>query len=78
MTPPTQDATARQRSGELSPVPGSSGNRPSGADIAELNRQIADLLDRSTQELRVAWRQLHRTGPPQRAQPRSANPRSRP
>jgi transposase-like protein len=25
---------------------------------------IAGLLDRSTQELRRAWRQLHRTGPP--------------
>jgi hypothetical protein len=30
-----------------------------------VDRQIAELLDRSTQELRVAWRQLHRTGPPQ-------------
>ena len=34
------------------------------ADIAEVERQIAGLVDRSTQELRLAWRQLHRTGPP--------------
>jgi hypothetical protein len=68
MTPPTQHASARQRSGEPSPVPGRCGNRtsrPGGADVVELNRQIADLLNRSTSELGLAWRQLHRTGPPQ-------------
>ena len=51
-----------------SAVPGRGGtrtNRPGGAGIAEVNRQIAELVDRSTQELRLAWRQLHRTGPPQ-------------
>jgi hypothetical protein len=64
----THDATARQHRGEPSPVPGRGGDRTSragGADITEVNRQIAELLDRSTQELRLAWRQLHRTGPPQ-------------
>jgi len=67
MTPPTQDATARQRSGEPSPVPGSFGNRrrPGGAAAAEVDHQIAELLDRSTSELRLAWSQLHRTGPPE-------------
>ena len=68
MTPPTHDAWARRHSGELSPVPGRAGNRRNrlaGADIAEADRQIAELLDRSTSELRLAWRQLHRTGPPQ-------------
>src|SRR6516162_706226 len=67
MTPPTQNASARQYSGEPSPVPGRVGNwrRPSGADAAEVERQIAELLDRSAQELRLVWRQLHRTGPPQ-------------
>ena len=68
MTPPTQDGTARQHSGERSPIPCQGGDRTSragSADITEVNRQIAELLDRSTQELRVAWRQLHRTGPPQ-------------
>src|SRR5262249_47739019 len=34
------------------------------ADVAEVERQIAKLVDRSTPELRLAWRQLHRTGPP--------------
>ena len=68
MTPPTQDATARQHSGEPSPIPGRRGNRTSragSADITEVDRQIAELLDLSTQELRLVWRQLHRTGPPQ-------------
>jgi hypothetical protein len=67
MAPPTHNATARQCSGEPSPVPGSFDNRsrPSRADVTAVDRQIAELLDRSTQELRVAWRQLHRTGPPQ-------------
>ena len=69
MTPSTHDAAARQHSGETpSPVPGSSRNgsrRPGGTDAAEVDRQIAELLKRSTSELRVAWRQLHRTGPPQ-------------
>ena len=37
----------------------------SGAGTAEVDRQIAELFDRSTSELRLAWRQLHRTGPPQ-------------
>jgi hypothetical protein len=68
MTPLTDDATARQLSREPSPVPGSFGNRsslPGSTNVAEIDRQIADLLDRSTSELRLAWRQLHRTGPPQ-------------
>ena len=68
MTPPTDDATARQHSGEPSPIPGRGSNRTSrsgSADIIGVDRQIAELLDRSTQELRLAWRQLHRTGPPQ-------------
>jgi hypothetical protein len=68
MTPPTHDATARQQCGEPSPVPCRGGDRTSragSADITEVNRQIAELLDWSTQELRLIWRQLHRTGPPQ-------------
>jgi hypothetical protein len=40
-------------------------SRPGGADAAVVDRQIAELLDRSTSELRLQWRQLHRTGPPQ-------------
>ncbi|MBV8912541.1 MAG: DUF2924 domain-containing protein [Acetobacteraceae bacterium] len=67
MTPPTHDATARQHPGELPTVLGNSGNRSraGSADSTEVNRKIVKLLDRSTQELRLAWRQLHRTGPPQ-------------
>ena len=58
MTPPTQDA---------SPVPGRGGDRgsrPGARDAAAADRQIAELRVRSTSELRLAWRQLHRTGPP--------------
>jgi hypothetical protein len=59
MKPPSHDPSA---------VPGRAGtrtNRPGNADVAQVNRQIAELVDRSTHELRLAWRQLHRTGPPQ-------------
>ena len=68
MKPPIHDPSARQHSGEPSPVPSRAGtrtNRPDNANVAEVNRQIAELADRSTHELRLAWRQLHRTGPPQ-------------
>ena len=68
MKPPIHDPSARQHSGEPSPVPGRGGtrtNRPGNADVAQVNRQIAELADRSTHELRLAWRQLHRAGPPQ-------------
>jgi len=68
MKPPIHDPSARQHSGEPSPVAGRAGtrtNRPGNADVTEVNRQIAELGDRSTHELRLAWRQLHRTGPPQ-------------
>src|SRR6516165_12105443 len=62
------NASARQDSGEPSVVPdrgGSRNNRPRNPDAAEVEREIAALLNRSTQELRLAWRQLHHTGPPQ-------------
>jgi hypothetical protein len=57
MTLSTHDAT---------PVPGSFGNRSNrgGTDVAELDRQIGELLNWSISELRLVWRQLHRTGPP--------------
>ena len=58
MKPPIRD---------LSPVPGRSDNRtsrPGNADVAEMDRQIAVLVDRSTHELRLAWRQLYCTEPP--------------
>jgi hypothetical protein len=62
------DASARQRSGGPSPVLGRGSDRNSrtrNTDIAEVERQIAGLVDRSTPDLRVAWRELHRAGPPQ-------------
>ena len=68
MKPAINDASARQRAGGPPPVPSRGGdweNRPRGSDIIEVERQIAELVDRSTQDLRVAWRELHRTGPPQ-------------
>ena len=68
MRPPTDDASARQHPGEPSSVPGRGGNRtsqPTSKHVAEIDCQIAELLNRSTQELRLAWRELHRTGPPQ-------------
>ena len=61
------DAAARQDSGGPSPVPrrgADRNNRPRRADGTELARDIAGFVDRSTQDLRLAWQQLHRTGPP--------------
>jgi hypothetical protein len=68
MKPAINEASARQRAGGPPPVPsrGDDGeNRSRRSDIIEVKRQIAELVDRSTQDLRVAWRELHRTGPPQ-------------
>ena len=67
MKPAINDASARQRAGEPSPVRHLNGHRhdrPRRPDRTEIERQIAGLANRSTQDLRVAWRQLHRTGPP--------------
>jgi hypothetical protein len=67
MKPAINDASARQDTGGPSPVPGHGGdrnNRRRRADGTELERDIAGLVDRSTQDLRLVWRQLHRAGPP--------------
>ena len=67
MTPPTNDTSARQHSGEPSPVPSRDGernNRRGKPDAAEADGEIAGLPNRSTQDLRLGWRKLHRTGPP--------------
>jgi Protein of unknown function (DUF2924) len=52
---------------DLLPVPGRGGNRtsrPGTAYVAEVDHQIAELVDQSPHELRLAWRQLYCTGPP--------------
>ena len=67
MTPATRAASARQPCGGPSPVPGRGGNRNDRARkprLSEVEAEIAGLAERSTQELRVAWRQFHRAAPP--------------
>ena len=68
MKPSIDLASARQNSDEPSPGRDRSGSltgRTRGPGPTTVNAEIAELVDRSTQELRLAWRQLHRTGPPQ-------------
>src|SRR5438445_10407106 len=67
MKSPIHDASARQHSGK--PFSGLSANdarrdRLCNQDLAEVDGEIARLVDRSTQELRRAWLTLHHTGPP--------------
>jgi Protein of unknown function (DUF2924) len=67
MKPAIPDASARQRSGGPSPVRSRGGNRNDRArkpGLVEVEAELAGLLDRSTQELRLVWCQLHRAGPP--------------
>src|SRR5215467_14808521 len=67
MKPSFSDASACQDSGGPSPVLGRRGiwnTGPRSRDIIEVEEHIAGLVERSTQDLRVAWRELHRTGPP--------------
>ena len=67
MKTPIHGASARQPSGEPSSVPGPNGvlnDGLRGPDLAGLDCEVAGLVDRSTHELRRAWRTLHHTGPP--------------
>ena len=67
MNPATLDASARQHSDGLSPALGRRGNRNGRAQkpgVREVEAAIAGLLDRSTPELRLAWREFYRAGPP--------------
>ena len=67
MKPPVHDASARQYSGEPASALGPNGGRKDrlrNPDPAELDGEIAGLVDWPTQELRRAWRTLHHTGPP--------------
>ena len=64
---PIHNASARQHSGGPSPVAGRGGNRSDRArksDLSEIETEIAGLPDRSTAELRLAWREFHHAGPP--------------
>jgi len=68
MKPPRHHTLARQHSGGPSSIPGRSGNPkldPGVGVIADVDSQIAELLHRSTHDLRLAWRRLHRVEPPQ-------------
>jgi hypothetical protein len=61
------DASARQHSGGPSPVADRRGHRNERArnpDPSDVEAEIAGLLDRSTPELRLAWHEFHRAGPP--------------
>jgi hypothetical protein len=67
MKPAIHDASARHHSGGPSPVTGRGGNwkeRERTPGVSEIETEIAGLLDRSTPELRLAWREFHRAGPP--------------
>jgi DUF2924 family protein len=68
MKPLRHGTSARPHSGGPSSVPGQCGDPklgPRGGVVAEVDSQIAELVDRSTHDLRLAWRQLHRVAPPQ-------------
>jgi hypothetical protein len=67
MKSPSHDASARQHAGE--PFSGLSANdarrdRLCNQDLAKVDGEIARLVDRSTQELRRAWRTMYHSGPP--------------
>jgi len=66
MTSPIHNASARQHFGEPFSGLGPNGrkDRLRNPDLAGLDGEIAGLVDRSTQELRGAWRTLYHTGPP--------------
>ena len=64
----THDASARQSSGGPSPVSDRRGkwsDRAPNSELTKVEVEITELVNQSTQELRLAWRQVHRTGPPQ-------------
>jgi Protein of unknown function (DUF2924) len=67
MKSPIHEASARQHSGE--PFSGLSANdtgrdRLCNQDLAEVDGEIARSVDRSTQDLRHAWRTFYHSGPP--------------
>ena len=60
-------ASARQLAGGPSPVPGRAGHwdgRSGNGNTAEVDAEISELVGQSTGDLRFAWGNLYRTGPP--------------
>ena len=66
MKPSVHGASARQQSGEPSSVLGPNGHRKDhdNPNLAELDCELAGLLEQATTELRRAWRGAHHRGPP--------------
>jgi hypothetical protein len=69
MTAPINNASARQHAGGPPPVLGRRGDendRDARQPLTEVELEIAELTQRSTHDLRLAWRRLrlHRTDPP--------------
>ena len=67
MTAPINNASARQRTGGPSPVLGrrGDGNERAGTQhLTKVEVEIAELRERSTHDLRLAWHRLHRSDPP--------------
>ena len=66
MKPAANDPSACQDSGGPSSVPRrGNGNDCAGRQhLTKVEVEIAELVDRSTRDLRLVWRLLHRTGPP--------------
>jgi Protein of unknown function (DUF2924) len=66
MRPAIDDATARQHSGEPLSVVGQAGDPRNGLRCSEMaaESEIAELADKATQELRLAWLKLYRKKPP--------------
>jgi hypothetical protein len=64
MKPPTHDAWARQHAGEPPSVAGRGGERNNRSRNRDVEPEIARLAGQSKHDLWLAWRQLHRTGPP--------------
>ena len=64
MNPGVNNASACRHSGGPPPVPGRGGKDARKSGVRDIEAEIPDLHDRSTQELRLAWRKWHRTEPP--------------
>src|SRR5215471_6191704 len=67
VTAPINNASARQRTGGPSPILGRRGDgndRAGRQQLTNVEIAIAELTERSTHDLRLAWRRLHRTDPP--------------